>query len=1193
MPEQRQSPIAPVTEAERRILANLASGEEIDCWDPGSHLAGQLVRGAFLRAVCLGERWSGSSQSGPPKDQAEPETISISNLRLRRAVVLGEIDLSGYGGLQQLAHLEFRNCLITDRINFEDTRLGGFSLVSCTFLGESIDANGAEFHGEVAISEGTMNRRTTLCFDQAHIHRDFSLADVRGTEFAPERISALARLLTTPKTGNDANDAGLDEIHDMVQLTHWIEESDDEADPVTCRQLSLAFVTIGGHMRLSGVTIRPDRKKSSAGAGVALSASQAKISGNLELRESRLYGVVALEFGEISGQIAVTDSLIDCRTAPAQTPMVQARLEGPAQPLPSGPQDPGGVFVRTYCTDSALNLEGVTVGGHFHLLSEQAGCKIYGHLRMLGCHIKGQCLLQGAYVESAPAALQADGAIVDSDFYLGPADDPSFPRTTVIGGLQFPGAIIGGQFGLMGVTIASGNPEVPALSMRDVKIKGGVFIYPRSTRDENEAEKEDCRTYIYGELRLDDADIAGVFEIVDATIKAGTSGLAIRARGMQVKSDVLIGAHNPVRSRLAGPHARCDIEGTMHLAGSTIGGRLLFVGVKANCTTRPIALIASRMTIAGGCFLQAAECLLPSESGAPQTVFQVCEIVGTLRLDNAQVGRRLELVGVNLKHAAELDPTGEEWAESNDYIAIRAAGVQIAGDILFHEGPTRIPCSVEGEIRLIGAEIRGALEIRSGSFSASPQGTGFILDGYNSQISRGAILSGPRPGDAERTLPLITFKGVVGFSYSTLGCFFLGEASAVGVDAVEEKSPVVQLSGNLRLDGAAIKESTILQKVRLTPAFAFHNSDAELAATMLRNINRWDSFDLKTILSAQRSSLGSTLVVDLHSESFGLIDLRGAEAFAMNDQFRDHHPHSPRAHRLGWGHDPTGPGWYGKGEVHGVCINQTGFTYRQFVAAGLTQSKGWGSFVRCSWSWKGPRSFLLDTLKDPRWLLDNRKEQALLRLQWLRQQYPNGKVTKQTFRPGPYIELGRVLRAQGDHHEADYVSIHRRFAQVRYGTHGPLDWLFQRSYGFLFGFGFHTGKALTTLLALVALNLGLAYIGASPSRLWLRQTPKSAAPVYRFEQFLPGAQQSQDAKETKQSLEAREQPEEARPCQTKYIYALDHTLPIRLAEGATCEVSPWAHRWYRWTQTVLLLLSWVLLPAALLTISGILRETNK
>jgi hypothetical protein len=66
------------------------------------------------------------------------------------------------------------------------------------------------------------------------------------------------------------------------------------------------------------------------------------------------------------------------------------------------------------------------------------------------------------------------------------------------------------------------------------------------------------------------------------------------------------------------------------------------------------------------------------------------------------------------------------------------------------------------------------------------------------------------------------------------------------------------------------------------------------------------------------------------------------------------------------------------------------------------------------------------------------------------------------------------------------------------------------------------------------------------------------------------------------------------PCKEPLIYAIDQTLPvIHVTSGNGCSVisdAPIVHRSWR---LLMLLLSWIILPTAALTFSGILRETNK
>jgi hypothetical protein len=60
------------------------------------------------------------------------------------------------------------------------------------------------------------------------------------------------------------------------------------------------------------------------------------------------------------------------------------------------------------------------------------------------------------------------------------------------------------------------------------------------------------------------------------------------------------------------------------------------------------------------------------------------------------------------------------------------------------------------------------------------------------------------------------------------------------------------------------------------------------------------------------------------------------------------------------------------------------------------------------------------------------------------------------------------------------------------------------------------------------------------------------------------------------------------------LYTFDQTMPlVHVTSGSGCEVAQHAPWPYRTWHALMLFLSWIVIPTAGLTFSGILRETNK
>ncbi|MEO1040884.1 MAG: hypothetical protein AAFX52_01210 [Pseudomonadota bacterium] len=80
------------------------------------------------------------------------------------------------------------------------------------------------------------------------------------------------------------------------------------------------------------------------------------------------------------------------------------------------------------------------------------------------------------------------------------------------------------------------------------------------------------------------------------------------------------------------------------------------------------------------------------------------------------------------------------------------------------------------------------------------------------------------------------------------------------------------------------------------------------------------------------------------------------------------------------------------------------------------------------------------------------------RLAWLRHQYKDGQVTKDTYRPQPYDHLTGVLRQQGHHADANAVGAGKREDVRKAGLLKPWDRLVSQIYSLSSGSGYNTGQ---------------------------------------------------------------------------------------------------------------------------------------
>jgi hypothetical protein len=967
--------------------------------------------------------------------------------------------------------------------------------------------------------------------------------------------------------------------------------------------LSLKAAHIGGDLVIEGLRIStcnhpcgPDgccnqAEQHGDDAKLAIDAERVEIKGDVSIaskasRSCILRGGISLAFAQITGQLNIA-----------------------------------GVWILRCGSENALNCEGILLGGHLTLEPfKRTRTWLRGGLRVLGGHIKGQLILRGVVIH-ADKAITGDGVNIDNDLFIHPAEKDAKQLSLLCGILRFPGATIGGQLGILGTRVmacsnrrpvrartatsapstvspsiapAAAKPLLdPAIAMRDITVKGGLFFSPYFSR----------MTHITGGLRLNDAVINGVFEVVGTRITADANGNAIDASGANIKSDVLFAAVHPERQHFKDPGEGCQIEGTVQLPGATLGGRLRIVGASIASGSKESALIASGSSIKGGLFIQPAFSI--KTAGAVASL--PAHIAGTLRLNQAQIGSRFQLRGATID-ATQHDP----------HLAIMANGTRFAGDFILSPDEDGMPYTIVGEIRMYGAEIKGGLKCLVGLLrpSASPDATGFVIDGYNCDIAKGVELGpGPRPVPAGKPDKL-EIHGIVGFGYARLGCFTMGDSSRL--DSTSPKPTAVSLEGHIRLNGAEVTDLTSIENTAIQPPDVDTPYGKDLTAVMSVTLNRWDTTRAGTIVSAQNADLGTMLSVRLDPKSRGIVDLLGAKVYTLDDHFYPYTRASSAENVLGWGHQPTSPN-PSPGTISGVCLNLVGFTYTNLMSDehDSARSSSGGSLR-----------------------LKQRRE-------WLQQQYVDGRITPETFSPLPYIQLANALRAQGFNREADCISFERRKYLVTHGTLSPLDWLLQWLYGRFFGFGYRSSRALVTCILLLLANYLFAVVGTgaipmSQSQPWLieakhpstwpslihidlssglgtvhaaqstnsppvstRRQPASSpnaiahgAPCVAHKHGghhgCPPLLPPLPKPETSATWKLTTRPEPDHACRKPWIYAIDQTLPvIHVTSGNGCEVLQKAPAPYQIWRVLMLLLTWIVIPTAALTFSGILRETNK
>jgi hypothetical protein len=1231
--------VSPINAAETR-LANFAQRGKnpVYGWTPGDPFDQQIVRAGFLRALLCG-------RVTLPGEAATVQNITA--MHLVSTVIVGRLDLAE---CNSLPYLTFQNCILTDGIVLNNAEAGGIHLRRCFILRYGIEATGLHASGAVELRRVQFAHRSAIDFSQATIGNSCTLSNLStpGPTAATESLrvklrqaadNLVANSETASATSNgkpvvfrecislDQKLASAKSVRELVARA-WARGSPARppaGHPSDFSMISLRAAHIGADLILEGLRVSTCdhpcgsdglcNKEHGDSKKLAIDAERIEVKGDVTItssgrQSSILRGGVNFRFAQISGQVNVN-----------------------------------GVGFFCCGDDTALNCEGTLIGGHLGISAfDGIASRLRGGLRILGAHIKGQLMFHGAIIVARNAII-GDGVTIDNDLFIRPERDDPRSISVFCGTIRLPGATIGGQFVIQGTrvmafsrkksfrpdtrslrdsdSIPTGRVHGPdprmcpwdailetAIAMRDSTVKGGFFIHPFGA----------VPSCIFGELMMNDCVINGVFDIRGTHMLAGGSDHVIQADGAEIKGEVKLGRVDLDKNADVG-YSSCSITGIIRMAGASVGEQFRICDVFLDSRGHASSLIASRSTIDGG-FLVATN----------EGQHKACEIRGALVFDHAQIGYRFSATGARLLASAD-----------EECLAISAIGIQIAGDFKVGSNGDNLACEIDGEIRLVGAKITGAFEVESGRLSAradntpTARATAFAIDGYFANISRGVILS-PAPGGpspSSQDPPVIAIKGIIGFGYATLGSFSLGRSPHLMSQPAgdEGTQPQVIVEGHVRLDGAIISEVTLIAGTRLIAPAGLTTGDHGLASRSIETLKRWGSYDPRTVISMQSANLGTLLTVRLSHCSKGAIDLFNAKVTTLDDQ---------DGRFFGWGKEPVGPGWSGDRwtePFEGIRLYLKGFTY--------THLEEWPTPIT------GPLLAPLSSMA--RAALPGQTS----RRDWLELQFPNKKPTSQTFTPLPYIHLASVFRSQGLNREADLISLDRRDRHVRYGTLGPLDRGLQGLYGFFFGFGYLSERALATclLLALINMLFVLVGIGSIPApRLvaahqpqpWLvesqdsgkaplvdlnfsfgdrtaegagkpvadsgsaavpqkngskaRAIPATAvlkapcnAQTLRKDEKCPPTSSTTPSPKNDGAIFKQSQPEaKTVACERPWIYSIDQTLPVlHVTSGNSCEVTRDSPRLYRMWQVVMVFLSWIVIPTAALTFSGILRETNK
>ena len=256
--------------------------------------------------------------------------------------------------------------------------------------------------------------------------------------------------------------------------------------------------------------------------------------------------------------------------------------------------------------------------------------------------------LDGSWIQE----INAEGLKLEGSLFLG----TGFHAER---GVQLYGATIGGDLDAERGSFKNRNPKGFALNGERAKVTGDVFL--------------DQGFNAEGGVQLYGATIGGNLDAERGTFK-NPKGYALYADGIKVAGSVFL---------RSGFHA----EGGVWLLGATIGSDLdAHGGTFKSRNPKEDALDAERAKVTGDVFLD-----------------QGFNAEGEVRLPGATIGGNLEADGGTFKKPSgnALNPDG-----TKNETALSADGINVSGDVFLSDDFV-----AEGEVRLLGAEVKGQLEV--------------------------------------------------------------------------------------------------------------------------------------------------------------------------------------------------------------------------------------------------------------------------------------------------------------------------------------------------------------------------------------------------------------------------------------------------------------------------------------------------
>lgn len=754
------------TAAEKDVVRDAIEGRETR-FDDGDD-SSRTLRGEFLASLCRG------SWDGTPLD---PRGLTITGARVEGEFVLDWQTIT--------IPLRFQGCVFTQVISLVGSTIRLLSLEGSSLL-QGIRADRLTAREGVQLRNG-FKSMGALRFLRASIEHDL---DLSASELENEKLSLFADGL---RVGGSVL-LRSSRIVGEVRLQQAVIANDLDLDRSSAKGAQAALnidgakigrnffardCQLSGEVRLLGASIAGNfecaASRFSNLAGDALTLDGAKVGGDVDLQESHIEGAIRLVGSKLGRGLNLFK-------AEVVTPVVGEGSSAPQK--------------------SSINAEAATVDGSVFLVeSRNRGCVHFRSARIRGSFVAERCNFES----QSERTLRLDNANIGGDVYFSGGQlrgTSSLEGCSVLGGVHCPNAAFlancgasvlansirvsggvflsegfraAGEFQLMRARIDGGvhcregsfsnapkdgkPPEdgTPALSLDGAEVQGGLFLSYGFRSN--------------GEVSLAGLKLGGNLELPGATLSS-PGGCALSLEGATVTGTAFLGKIEELQKG-------ARFTGLVRLAGFSCTGDLVCSGAAFD-NPAAFSIDGTNVRVTGDVhlddgFAAHGEVLLlgaavggsllcddgsftapqgrPQEGAPPEP--------HALSLDGASFGRSIflrrrfkadgevRLVGCDVR--GQLDCSGGTFSAPEE-TALNAQDAVIGRGVFLSEG-----FRATGSVALTAARISGSVDCTNGSFDCGSQKFAFALDG--STIEGSLLLRDGFASNGAVRLPSCRIKG--------------------------------------------------------------------------------------------------------------------------------------------------------------------------------------------------------------------------------------------------------------------------------------------------------------------------------------------------------------------------------------------------------------------------------------------------